>query len=312
MNNINFPTAREKQIEFVLSRLSQLHPKSGAEKYAIEQNVLFFESIRSVPRYVNWLYRLRKYIRGEDLLEINELLPELDEIFHAKMAEIERRPRPGIIRPVADYITDLVKNTPQDKRFRIASLGSGSMEAERQSIERIQQTGNTKPLTIVGFDIAPNARAYAEKNLCSLLGVHVVQEAKLTGERLAELERETKEPVLIVVSSNDIFTLSSDFAPHTFDLAMTALFLHHLHEATRTMLVENMRGLASHTLNYDGYQSEVVIPLLSLTGWHSPVFLNAAIFSTIRFPTRTEVLSLHEGAQIAFYKHGHYRATFSS
>ncbi|MBU6214364.1 hypothetical protein KGM48_00760 [Patescibacteria group bacterium] len=312
MKSVNFPAAREEQIKFVLSRLNQLQPQSEVDKYAIEQNTLFFESIRSVPRYINWLYGLRKHIRSEDLLEVNELLPELDEIFHEKMAEIERRPRPGIIRPVVEYITDLVKKTPISKRFRITSLGSGSMEAERQVIERLQQMGNTNRLTIVGFDIAPKARAYAEKNLHSLSGVRVIQEAGLTGKRLAELEYETKEQVLIVVSNNDIFTLSLDFAPHTFDLAMTALFLHHLHEATRTMLVKNMRDIAPQTLNYDGYQNEVVIPLLSLTGWHSPVFLNAAIFSTIRFPTRTEVSGLHEGAQITFYNHGHYRATFST
>lgn len=312
MKNRNFPVAREEQIEFVLSWLRQLQPQTEIEKYAVEQNIIFFESIRSTSRYINWLYRLRKHIRGDDLLEINELLPELDEIFHAKMAEIERRPRPGIIRPVVDYITDLVKNTPRDKRFRIASLGSGSMEAERQSIERIQQMGNTRQLTIVGFDISPHTRVFAEKNLSNLTNVRIVQETGLTEEKLITLERETEESILIIISDNDIFTLSSDFSSQAFDLVMTSLFLHHLDEKRRIKLIEGMRFLASRVLNYDGYQNEVVIPILSITGWHSPVFLNAAIFSTIRFPSRTQVLDLHSGAQINFYSHGHYRAIFSS
>ena len=312
MDIINFPDNRRGQIEFVLSGLSQLRPSSGAEKYAVEQNILFFESLRSVPSYVRWLYGARRNIRREDLLEINELLPDLDEIFHAKMAEIERRPRPGIIRPVVEHMTKSVVNGPQDKRFRMATLGSGSMEADRQVIEQFQGTENKKPLTIVGFDISQNTRAFAKKNLSALGNVRIVQESELTGERLAVLERETQEQVLVVIADNDIFTLLSDFQPHSFNLVMTALFLHHLREADTMKLVEDMRVLAPQTLNYDGYQSEVVIPVLSLTGWHSPVFLNAAIFSTIRFPSRTETLRLHPGAQIDFYKHGHYRAIFSS
>jgi hypothetical protein len=92
---------------------------------------------------------------------------------------------------------------------------------------------------------------------------------------------------------------------------MTSLFLHHLQETNRTRLIKDMRILAPRTLNYDGYQNEIIIPVLSITGWHSPVFLNAAILSTIRFPSRVEVLRLHTGTEIIFYNHGHYRAIFS-
>ncbi|MFA6408364.1 MAG: class I SAM-dependent methyltransferase [Candidatus Paceibacterota bacterium] len=309
---MTFPNIRDEQIEFILSKLGKLHPQSETEKYAIAENILFFKSIRSISGYINWLYRLRKQVRAQDLLEINELLPELDDVFHAKMAEIERRPRPGIIRPAVDYITELVTNASSNKRFRVASLGSGSMEVERQSIERVQQTLNTRSLTIIGFDISPNTRAFAGRNLNVLTNVRIVQESKLTERRLVEIEQETSESTLIVVSDNDIFKLSADFSSNAFNLVMTTLLLHHLQEAERTRLVRNMRVLAPYVMNYDGYQNEIVVPLLSLTGWGSPVFLNSAVFSTIRFPTRAEVLGLHEGAQITFYNHGHYRATFSA
>lgn len=306
-----FPENRDTQIEFILSELSQLHPQSEMERYSIEQNTLFFKSLRSVFSYARWLYRTRKHIRDKDLLEINELLPALDEVFHTKMAEIERRPRPGIIRPVVDYIVALVTEVPQEKRFRVASLGSGSMEAERQIIEQLQKAGNGRLLTIVGFDISSNTRTFAEKNLGSLRNVRIVQETALTETRLDALEQETQESILVVIADNDIFTLVSDFASHMFDLVMTSLFLHHLHETDRIRLVEMMRALAPQTLNYDGYKNEIVIPILSITGWHSPVFLNAAIFSTVRFPSRIEVLCLHPSAHVDFYNHGHYRAIFS-
>jgi len=311
MNITVFPENRQGQIELILSELAQLHPQSEVEKYSIEQNVLFFKSLHSVFSYVRWLYRTRKHIHDKDLLEINELLPDLDEIFHEKMAEIERRPSPGIIRPVVDYVSTLATDASQQKRFRIASLGSGSMEAERQIIEQLQKTEKVKPLTIVGFDISLNTRAFAEKNLSILSNVRVVRESKLTEQRLVALEQETHESILVVISDNDIFTLVSDFTAHIFDFVMTSLFLHHLHEAERMRLIREMRTLAPRVLNYDGYQNEIVIPILSITGWHSPVFLNAAILSTIRFPNRGEVLRLHAGAKIIFYNHGHYRATFS-
>lgn len=312
MSIIIFPQARREQIELILSELHKLKPQSENEKYAIEQNILFFKSIRSTFSYLHWLYKTRRHIRRADLLEINELLPDLDKVFHAKMAEIERRPRPGIIRPIVEYVTKLVATSSQDKRYRIVSLGSGSMEVERQVIEKLQKIGCVQSMTIVGFDISQNTRAFAAKNLSSLPHVRIVQETTLTKKRLSELERETKESVLIVVSGNDIFTLLSDFSSDTFDFAMTALFLHHLHNAARSMLIENMRSVARRTLNYDGYQNEFVLLPLSITGWHSPVFLNAAIFSSIRFPNRFEVQRLHTEVQIDFYSHGHYRAIFSS
>ena len=312
METRTFPSGRHERIDFILSELARLKPQSDTERYAIEQNRLFFESLKSKWSYFRWLYKVRDKIHGADLLEINELLPDLDEVFHEKMAEIERRPSPGIIRPLVDGVSAMVMETPQERRFRIASLGSGSMEAERQIIEQIQREGDPRPLTVAGFDISPRTRAFAEQNLSTLAGVRIVQVSGLTEEKLTTLEQETREPVLVVISDNDIFTLRSIFTLGTFDLVMTALFLHHLDETKRIQIIKDMRALAPKTLNYDGYKNEVVVPMLSVTGWGSPVFLNAAIFSTIRFPSRGEALKLHADAKVDFYKHGHYRAVFFS
>ncbi len=289
-----------------------LHPQTESEAYAIEQNERFFQAVRSVPSYIRWLYGARMNMRSEDLLEVNELLPDLDVVFHSRMAEVERKPRPGIIRPIVESITRFVRQAPKGKRFRIASLGCGSMEAERQGIEAVNRNGTAQKMTVVGFDTSARTRQFAQKNLSSLADVRVVREERLTKSRLIELEQETSENVLVIISGNDIFTLASDFTPGTFDLVMTALFLHHLDKERRTRLVEHMSVLAPHTLNYDGYKNEMVIPLLSITGWGSPVFLNAAVFSSIRFMGREGVSRLHAGAKIDFYNHGHYRAVSSS
>lgn len=306
-----FPNNRDAQIEIILSSLVQLSVQSNAEKYAIEQNLLFFKSIRSVFSYLRWLYKVRKHIHKEQLLEINELLPALDVIFHKKMAEIERRPSPGIVRPAVEHMKELITKSPHDRRLRIASLGSGSMEVERQIIEQLQKDRFKGMLSVIGFDVSPNTRSFAERNLSELPNVRIVQASKLTEKKLLALEQETREPILIVISDNDIFTLRSSFTSQTFDLVMTALFLHHLSETKRKQLINDMRALAPETLNYDGFMTETIIPILSITGWHSPVFLNAAIFSSVRFPSRTEVQTLHAGARVDFYKHGHYRAIFS-
>ena len=307
-----FPSGRREQIDFVLSELSRLQPQSDKERYSIEQNRSFFEALKSRWSYFRWLYKVRKKIRAVNLLEINELLPDLDEVFHEKMAEVERQPSPGIIRPLVDAVSIMVTEASQERRFRIASLGSGSMEVERQIIEQIQNRKNPRPVTVAGFDVSPRTRVFAARNLAGLTQAKIVQVSGLTEEKLEALERETQELVLIVISDNDIFTLKSTFTPNAFDLIMTALFLHHLDEDARVRIVEDMRTLAPQTFNYDGYKNEIVVPMLSVTGWRSPVFLNAAIFSTIRFPNREEALKLHAGAKIDFYKHGHYRATFSS
>ncbi|MBU6323193.1 nitroreductase family protein [Patescibacteria group bacterium] len=304
------PTERRAQLDAVAAKLGMLSYGLPDQQYAVEQNILFFESLRSPLRYLTWLYGARKRIRREHLLEINELLPELDEIFHEKMSEIERRPRPGIIEPVVGYLTESAARVPGGTRLRIASLGSGSMEAERQFIERLGAHDAHCPVTIVGFDISSGARAYAERNLRNLPGVRFIHVSGLTKEALLDYEREAGDSILVIAADNDIFTLPTAFPPHFFDIAMTVLFLHHLPEGERARLVAEMRDFASRTLNYDGYRNEIVLPLLSLTGWHSPVFLNAAVFSSVRFNSRAEAAALHPDAVINFYNHGHYRATF--
>ncbi len=308
--NQDIPKDRAGQIKHVLKKLKQIK-ETESDAYAVEQNILFFEAVQSIPRYIKWLYGTRRAVLRENLLEINEILPELDEEFHSKMAVVERQPRPGIVKPVVDFVCSLVHKESKNERFRIASFGSGSMEAERQSIERLHTERFDKPITIVGFDTSKNTREYAYKNISSLAHVRVVAEDFLTEERMFSLEKETTENVLVIISGNDIFSLNKVFQPATFSLAMTALFLHHLPTSLRADIVSRMRELAPHTLNYDGYRNEIVLPLISVTGWGTPVFLNAAIFSSIRFNSKASVLKLHDGAEISFYKHGHYLAVYS-
>ncbi len=306
-----FPQDREEQIEYILDRLNTLKETSESNKYAIEQNKLFFEAIQSVPKYLKWMYKTRKSINSSELLEINELLPELNEEFHQAMADMERQKRPGIIQPIVDFIYKLFLETKGNKRFRVASFGAGSMEAERQSIEQMHEHGIEKPITIVGFDSSSNTRKFAEKNMSSLPYVRVVMEDYLTEDKMLALESETSKQVLVIIAGNDIFLIEKDFQPYTFLLVMTALFLHHIDALSRAELVNKMRAYAKNTLNYDGYKNEIVVPIISMAGWKKPVFLNAAVFSSVRFPSKKEAVSLHKGSKISFYKHGHYRAIFS-
>lgn len=299
---------RKEQIKYILEKLQDIKKQSSKDTYAIDQNILFFKSIQSIPRYIKWLYGARKKIQNTKLLEINEILPELNEEFHLKMSLVERQARPGIISPLVDGICSVAKKDFESKRFRVASLGSGSMEVERQSIERLYKESFDKSMTIVGFDSSKNTREFALKNISSLPYARVVLEDKLTESKMIALEKETRESVLVIIAGNNIFSLEEYFRQNTFSLVMTALFLHHLPMTARINLIVKMRSFAKNIINYDGYQNEMVLPLISFTGWNNPVFLNAAIFSSIRFNTKNDIFKIYSDADVRFYKHGHYIA----
>ncbi len=301
-------SVRRDLIAVIIDKLRKIQP-TPMTTYAITENIRFFRASRSMWSYVTWLLTAGR-LDARRLLEINELLPEYDKQLHDSLIEIERKKFPGIIEGAVQYL-ELLRRKVDADRIRIGSIGSGGCEVERQFIERtLRAPLGTGKVTIVAFDISIAAHDRAEENLESLKSerIRMVRVPQLTAESLRTLETETTQDMLVVFAHNDIFTLDSIFEKQTFTVLMSVLFLHHLPRNLGVELVRLMERAATYVMHYDGYRSLPHMIIQSFAGWKQPVFMNAAVFSNLRFWTKRGVSEAFAHMEVVSYSHGHFRA----
>lgn len=303
------PQARLSQIRFLLAQLYAITPSQDTA-YAVDANVSFFVAAQNIFKYAAWLWKCPK-LDARRLLEINELIPATDRELHNALIEMERRPFPGLIKGAVDFLYQTVV-TKNSARVRIGSLGSGGAEAERQLIQRILKShaDSGMRLTIIAFDLSDGAHDLAHENISSLVDsrVRICRVDSITSSDVLKIESEHDTPITVILAKNDIFRLSDAFEPSYFDILSTLLFLHHIEFSRKSELLQIMKTLSRTSLNYDGIRSNTHLWIQSIAGWKRPVFMNAAVFSNLRFSDRRSVSTLHKDDILTFYSHGHYRA----
>jgi len=140
--------SRKKQIEDILDDLRALQKSISAEKYAIQENINFFEASRSPWSYVRWLFGHVASIDRNSLLELSDFpFPRWQRELHTRLIEVERRKNPGMITPLRDAIIEFIlANHP---RF-LMDFGSGGMEVERQVIAELVNRSYRDKVVFIG------------------------------------------------------------------------------------------------------------------------------------------------------------------
>ncbi len=298
---------RIEKINQILSDLENLQKNKQAQQqaYAIGENIAFYKAIKNIFSYLRWLITRAPNISPEKLMEINDLLPVLDEEMHRKLIEMEQKPFPGLITPLVDKITGILKT--KEKPTALANLGSGGMEAERQVILKLSSVQSPVYHVFVGIDKSPLARKLAKQNLRSLQPVVEIFEVEnLDQDNLDKIIQTRKDKHAVVLCQNDIFQLNNFFKPETFEIMFHSLFLHHLNEDEEQNMISSIRNLSKSILEYDGFKSWFNMIPQTIIGWNDPVFLNAEIFSNLRFPLKKHLLQEFSRNKIAFSKIGYY------
>ena len=301
---------RLEEIGSAIEKLEQLkHDPTFTEKmYAIEANVEFLNAIKTVPRYINWLFTKASKLDSAKLLELTDFpVPEWDIKMHKRLIEIERRDRPGLVKPIVDAVVDEVSKADRD--MVVADLGAGGMEVDRQVAIRVAKSSSVHKLTIVAFDKSATTREIARENLTDISAeVEIVETGILTQTELESLRKKAAKKVLIIMATNDIFDLGNSFPEKYFDIAYHSLFKHHLDKMEQEKFDGVIVGLTNKIVEYDGYRDMIIIPLQTLVGWNYPHFLNAELFSNFRFETKNNVKKYaEEKDRLSFYPStGHY------
>lgn len=299
------PQNRKKIIAEVLKDLELLKNNPSINQYAINENIAFFEATKSIFSYIKWLITKASKIDGTRLLEINDLLPKWDLTMHRKLIEMERRDFPGLITPLVKRVLEILLTA--NKPMVLVNLGCGGREAERQVISNLIINKYDNRLVFVGVDRSPTTAQLIKENFKDLFNkVEFYEIDHLDNQKLQEIVKKQKKQFLIVLCKNDIFQLDKYFQRKSFDLAFHVLFKHHLNIKEKNALDDILKKVSVSVIEYDGYLSWNNMIPQTIVGWNEPVFLNAEIFSHLRFLSKKELLDKHKNKKIIFTKIGYY------
>jgi len=290
---------RDSEIKGILAKLIV----ADKNLFAVRENILFFQAVQSVFSYIVWFISHGLRIHNtEQLLEINELFPEYDDAMHRELVAVERRPLPGLIEPLVSRI--LAAILEQNKDVRIVSLGTGGGEVERQIITRLREHSFTHRVMFLCVDRSAFAHQFATRNLREL--EPIVELRTITFANRYEIEQFiSNKPFVVIQCQNDIFDLQSVFPCAFFDVGYHSLFKHHLTFMQMGKLDNILKAISQKCFAYDGCRSFLHLIPQTITAWHDPIFLNASVFSNLRYQTRAMLRRMHKG-HISFFAAGTY------
>ena len=310
-SNINKTSSRREIIDHVLSDLRELkREKSFNNIYAIDENISFFISSKSKIAYFYWLFRKAAKLDKHKLLELTDLpFPIWDQKMHLKLIELERRKFPGLVSPLVEKIFNFVNSNRKDSPLVLVDFGSGGMEIERQIIKKLLDSNFGRTIIFIGVDKSPVTHAIAKNNLKEFSGIIDIKEVININEDVLDEEiKFNAKRLKVILCQNDIFSLLKEFKTRKFDLIFHSLFKHHLSDEEKEKLDLVSSALSKNIIEFDGYKSwfHIAMPH-TITGWHDPVFLNAAIFSDLRYFTRNEIKERKKsGWKLSLFKMGSY------
>jgi hypothetical protein len=295
---------RKNQIDSILADLEHIRGTSNKySDYAVDQLVTFFNAARSMTTFVPWVIFNAPKIDHHNILEINDFpFPQYEKEMHERLIEAERKQFPGLIELQVVAVSSYILS--QNKDVCIMSLGSGGMEVERQIFERLIKAGHKHKVTIVGDDYSESAHHVARNNLSKQQLVDIVDVDQLNDDVLSEIITKSRQ-FSAVLCKNDIFALDQVFPEKRFDAVIHTLFRHHLSPFEYSKITAVIKNICMRCFEYDGYKSWVAMIPQTVMGWKSPIFLNAEIFSSLRFMEKSEVQKNNLG-KLTFTPIGYY------
>jgi len=296
------PLNRRELITHILRDLENLKKSSSFEnKYALEENITFFEAIKSFPTYIKWLFTKAPKLQREKLLELTDFpFPHWDREMHLKLIEVEKKNFPSLVAPLVNKIYELIIKSRN--RFIGVSLGCGGMEVERQVIKKLLNIKHNQQVVLIGVDKSTVTHEIAKDNLREIepyIDIHEVEH--LNNLILEKILKDETNYHVVIICKNDIFELAKDFRSKEFDLIYHSLFKHHLNGEHKQAIDLIIGELAKKIVEYDGFKNLFAFIPQTIIGWRYPFFLNAEIFSNLRYFQRWELKTTYRDLNIKFF-----------
>jgi hypothetical protein len=305
---------RDEIIKQVLDELVQLRAYTVDKNklYAIDENIFFFRSIKNLGNYLSWFFFRYPKIVPENILEINDLLPKWDKEVIRCLINLEKKKFPGLIKPLVNEIYNFIINSKNREIF-LVNIGSGGMEVERQVIQKLLSNNNNfdKKIIFIGIDQSKEAHEVAKENLFSLpIFLNIYQSNEINLDLLEGIKKDNNF-ISIILINNNIFNLIKSFEEKKlekpFDIIFHSLFKHHLSYKDGLYLDQIIKKICNIYLEYDGFKKPILFVPHTLEAWRNPIFLNATIFSDIRYFKKDEIKKRYQNiGELKFFKIGTY------
>lgn len=304
--------SRQEIIAGVLRDLEELKIRGSFPNiYALNENIIFFKSLRSYGSCLNWFLFRRSQIDASRLLEISDLPlqnPRWERLLQEELLVTEKRQRMNIVCDLRDEIIRHINSQQNlNKRLVILNLGCGAMEVERQIIEKLVSGNNHNSIVFIGIDNSHLAVERALKNLkkydIKSLGLQSFKAHFPDDEQRFGKGRYT---VLVVKSEIEDFL---PIVPEKYvDICFSCRFQHHLGQSKQQWLEKVLSVKAKVVIEADDINGWFTNVMSVMFNWNKPILLNGAIFSCLRDPSKQELRQMSRAEwKTIIFSHGYLR-----
>ncbi|MEK7643232.1 MAG: hypothetical protein AAB372_02185 [Patescibacteria group bacterium] len=290
---------RLKLIDEIIADLKTLRTSGFENQYAVEANIRFFEAIKTVRGYIHWLRNERKKLDGSKLLELSDFPlghGRWESILQEDLREIERWKFPDVLMNLRKALFSIIKElrTHKENLF-IVSLGSGTMEIDRQLVLLLQKENFSGQIIFVGIDLSDTSLGAAKDNLTALGSPTILLNNWESDTEQKMRQQYAEQHFIFILLKMDALKLDEIFnrGEKNIDLLFYSRFRHHLNTVGKEKLELLTTKIAHTVLEHDDLNNlfQFTVPLILRSRWFHPVLLNGAMFSSLRDPSKQELMS---------------------
>ena len=285
---------RTELINSILKDLRKFRSSCNYEqKYAVDENIKFFEAVRHLWRYIPWLIREYPKIDKARIKELADFQLHhglWEEYLLRDLVRLEKSRFIDLVAPLRkELLQHLRKSSVLGTRpLVVVNAGCGAMEIERQIVKYLTKSPLRVPIVLVGVDNSVAALTMAQRNLRQYKEFFGVSK-ELSSKPITRLQQSGR-PYEIQFILGDVTTFLSRMSPGALDVVYYSKFLHHLSDQDKIKFKKLLVSVAKSVIEFDDYRG-VYLPIMSLlTNWRSPILLNGAVFSALRVPDRAMLL----------------------
>jgi hypothetical protein len=289
--------ARTQQIDEILKDLEGLKKRGFENQYAVDENIKFFEAMRSPFKYIKWLINEKPKIDGSRLLELSDFPlghNRWEDMLQRELLKIEQWKFPDNLARFRKSMLGLLQHLKSDKRLILLNLGCGPMELERQIIKNYRANNNQQKIVFVGIDMSGASLSLAEENIKST-NIPLEKVSSLGNTVLTELNaKHSGDQFYAVLFKGDAMKIDQYFKKGEVDILFYTKFRHHLTNNQRIDFDKMALNLSDHFVEDDLLNNLFMftVPLIGRSQWKRPVLLNGGMFSALRCPVKKEIQQL--------------------
>lgn len=286
--------ARIQQIDEILKDLEGLKKRGFENMYALDENIKFFEAMRSPFKYIKWLINEKPKINGSRLLELSDFPlghGRWESTLQSELLALEKKRFPDVLNiPRSAILKQISKIQDNNKRLVIVGLGSGTFEMERQIIEKLKAQHDQHKIIFIGIDNSSASIEAAKKNLIGI-DVQIVDVADINAAILETIKTKySSRQYIICLLAGNALDLNKYFANKSIDIMFHSRFKHHLSKAAQEQLDKLIEDVSNYAVEHDDLNGWFLLVVAPLLNWNKPVMMNGALFSSFRDPTRGHLL----------------------